>query len=232
MTRHLPIALLAGALLAAPAAAAERNYSVTDFNQIRITGPFKVRLTTGVAPFARASGSAAALDSVAIEVNGRILSVRRNSSARSGYPGQPAGPVEIEIGGHDLAIAGVIGSGSLDINAVKGMAFSLSVEGAGSARVGELAVDQLKLWIAGTGSASLAGSAKSGTLIVMGMAALDGSALTIDNVNLGAEGPSMVRLTVTDTAKVDAKGVSQIMLEGSPACTVKATGSATVSGCR
>ena len=42
----------------------------------------------------------------------------------------------------------------------------------------------------------------------------------------------MVRLTVTDTVNVDAKGVSQVELLGSPACTVTASGSATVSGCR
>ena len=220
------------AALASPATAAERNYTVTDFNQVRVTGPYKVRLTTGVAPFARASGSTGALDGVAIDVNGRILTVRRNPGASSGYPGQPAGPVEIEIGGHDLTIAGVVGSGSLDISAVRDMSFSLNVEGAGSARIGDVAVDQLKLWIAGTGSASLAGNAKSATLLVRGMSSLDGSRLSVDNATLGTEGPAMVRLTVSDTVKVDAKGVSQVELLGSPACTVTAAGSATVSGCR
>ena len=231
MRRHFPLLLLAAAV-ATPAAGAERSYTVTDFNQVRVTGPFKVRLTTGVAPFARASGSTAALDGVAIDVNGRILTVRRNPGASSGYPGQPAGPVEIEIGGHDLAIAGVIGSGSLDISAVRGMNFSLSVEGAGSARVGDVAVDQLKVWIAGSGSASLAGSAKSATFLVRGMSSLDGSGLSVAHATLGSEGPAMVRLMVTDTVKVDAKGVSQVELLGSPACTVAAAGSATVSGCR
>jgi hypothetical protein len=232
MNRPLHLALLGALIAGTPAKAAERNYTVTDFNQIRVIGPFKVRLTTNVAPFARASGNSAALDGVAIDVNGRVLTVRRNSSASSGYQGRPTGPVEIEIGGHDLASAGVIGSGSLDVSGVRGMAFSLSIEGAGAARVSDVAVDQLKVWIAGTGSASLAGAAKSATLLVRGMSALDGSALSIDNVTLGSEGPSMVRLTVTDTAKVDAKGVSQVELLGSPACTVKAAGSATVSGCR
>ena len=224
--------LLLAAAAAAPAAAAERNYTVTDFNQVRVTGPYKVRLTTGVAPFARATGSTAALDGVAVDVNGRILTVRRNPGSSSGYPGQPAGPVEIEIGGHDLTIAAVVGSGSLDIDAVRGMSFSLNVEGAGSACVGDVAVDQLKLWIAGTGSASLAGSAKSATLLVRGMSSLAASGLSVDHATLGSEGPAMVRLTVTDTAKVDAKGVSQIDLLGSPACTGTAAGSATVSGCR
>jgi hypothetical protein len=112
------------------------------------------------------------------------------------------------------------------------MAFSLTVEGAGSARIGDIAVDQLKVGIVGTGSAALAGSAKSGILLIRGMSSLEASGLSVDHATLGTEGPAMARLTVTDTVKVDAKGVSQIELLGSPACTVTAAGSATVSGCR
>ena len=78
-------------------------------------GPFKVRLATGVAPFAKASGgSPAALDSVTIDVQGRTLVVRSIRSSWSGYPGEAKGPVEVSIGTHALqygtgAFAGVRG---------------------------------------------------------------------------------------------------------------------------
>jgi len=42
-------------LLAAPAAATERTYSVTSFDRIRIDGPYQVSLKTNVAPFATPS---------------------------------------------------------------------------------------------------------------------------------------------------------------------------------
>jgi hypothetical protein len=233
MTRHLPCLLLAAvALASSPAAAADRNYTVTSFDQIRLNGPYKVRLTTGVAPYARASGTAQALDGVAIEVNGQILTVRRNSGSAPSYSGQPSGPVEIEIGTHDLRSASIVGAGSLDISAVRSLAFNLTVEGAGSARVGNLEVDQLKLWAAGTASASLAGTAKSATLLVRGVSSLDGAGLSVKDAIIGSEGPAMVRVSVSNTAKVDAKGASQVTLDGAPACTVAAAGSATVSGCR
>jgi hypothetical protein len=233
MTRHLPCLLLAAAALASSsAAAADRNYTVTSFDQIRLNGPYKVRLTTGVAPYARASGSTQALDGVAIEVNGQILTVRRNSGSTPSYSGQPSGPVEIEIGTHDLRSASIVGAGSLDISAVRSLAFNLTVEGAGSARVGNLEVDQLKLWAAGTASASLTGSAKSATLLVRGVSSLDGAGLSVKDAVIGSEGPAMVRVNVSNTAKVDAKGASQVVLDGQPACTVAAAGSATVSGCR
>ena len=65
--------------LAARADAATRNFGVSGFDRIRVEGPFKVSLATGVAPFAKASGgSPAALDSVTIDVQGRTLVVRSN----------------------------------------------------------------------------------------------------------------------------------------------------------
>jgi hypothetical protein len=78
MTLRILSLVAAAAALSAPALAADRNYSVTSFDRIRVDGPYRVVLTTGVAPFARASGPAAAIDSVSIEVQGRTLIVRRN----------------------------------------------------------------------------------------------------------------------------------------------------------
>ena len=40
------------------AMAAERTLSVTTFDRVRIDGPYKVKVTTGVSPFAKVSGSA------------------------------------------------------------------------------------------------------------------------------------------------------------------------------
>src|SRR3546814_19405145 len=62
IARHDPdpmnrIMLAALALTAtAPAQAAERRYTVTDFNRIRVDGPFVVTLATGKSPSATASG--------------------------------------------------------------------------------------------------------------------------------------------------------------------------------
>ena len=75
MNRHLLAAALAAVAAAVPASAAERNYTVTGFDRVRLDGPYRVRMTTGVAPFARATGSSAALDSISIEVQGQTLNV-------------------------------------------------------------------------------------------------------------------------------------------------------------
>ncbi|MFL6830173.1 MAG: hypothetical protein ACJ8D5_06085, partial [Sphingomicrobium sp.] len=84
------LAPIAVAALVSPANAATRNFGITSFEKVRVEGPFKVKLTTGVAPFASASGSPAAIDKVAIEMRGNTLLVHASSSSWGGYPGQGA----------------------------------------------------------------------------------------------------------------------------------------------
>ena len=231
MRFHLPLLALA-AVLAAPAAAATRNFGVSGFDRVRVDGPFKVTLSTGIAPFARASGPQAALDRVAVDVQGRTLVVRPARSSWGGYPGEAQGPVEIVIGTHELGSAWVNGAGSLTIDKVRGLSFDLSVQGPGLIGIQQADVDQLRIAIAGTGSVSLAGKAGKMTAIVRGVSSLDATGLVAKDAKIGAEGPATIKATVTNEAVVDGSGVATITLAGSPSCTAKLTGSASVSGCR
>jgi len=216
---------------AAPAGAATRNFGVSGFDRIRVDGPYKVKVTTGVPASAIASGPVRALDGVAIDVQGRTLVVRNARQSWGGYPGEASGPVEINIGTHDLSTAWLNGSGSVAINKVKGLSFDLSVQGSGSASIDSVDVDQFKLSIAGSGSVRLAGKAPKLTAIVRGISTLDAGGLSSKDAVIGAEGPASIRATVTNSAKIDAQGTAAIELAGEPSCTVRATGSATVAGC-
>lgn len=231
MRNRLPI-LFALALMAAPAGAETRNFGVSGFNKVRVDGPFKVRLTTGVAPFAQATGSARAIERVALDVRGQTLIVHTNQSSWGGYSGENVGPVEIAIGTHDLSAAALNGSGSLDINAVKGLAFDLSVQGSGGAAIAETDVDQLRVNVIGTASASLGGRAGKMTAIVRGISSLDAAGLTVKDATIGAEGAATVKAAVTNEVTIDGAGTATITLTGDPSCTVRAHGSASVSGCK
>ena len=226
------LALCTVALSASSAAAADRTLSVTTFDKVRIDGPFSVRLTTGVSPFARVSGSQAAIDAVSVDQQGRTLIVRGNPSSWGGnYPGKSRGRVEISVGTQDLAAAYVNGPGSLQIDRVKGLSFDLAVQGSGSASVADAKVDQMKVSISGVGTVSIAGSAPKLTALVRGTSALDASRLAVKDVTIGAEGPAQVRVTASNSAKVDARGVSSVEVGGGGACTVSAQGSAVITGC-
>src|SRR4051794_7216298 len=158
MRTRLPCLLLA-LIASTPSAAATRNFGVDGFDRIRVDGPYRVSLATGVAPFANASGTQAALDGVAIDVQGRTLVVHVSRSSWGGYPGDDQGPVEIKLGTHDLNAAYLNGAGSLQIDKVKSLSFELSVQGSGMATIGDTDVDQLNVGVVGSGSAALTGRA-------------------------------------------------------------------------
>jgi len=220
-------------LVAAPAGAAERNYSVTSFDRIRIDGPYQVTLKTNVAPFAKVTGTQAALDGVSIKVEGRTLVVRADSGGGwGGYPGESRGPVTINVGTHDLRTAYVNGPGALSIDKVKGLSFELAIQGSGTARIDDVNIDQLRIGLSGAGSTQLAGKALKMTATVRGTSTLDAEGLAVKDAVIGAEGPATVRASISGTAKVDALGLASVTLAGSPSCTVKAQGSSTVSGCK
>jgi hypothetical protein len=231
--RTLLIALTA--LLATwplPSDAATRNFGVNGFDRIRIDGPYKVTLATGVAPFATASGSPHAIDGVAIEVQGRTLIVRSNRSSWGGYPGQDSGPVEISIGTHDLTAAWLNGAGSLRIDRIEGLSFDVSVQGSGALSIAAADVDQLRVAMSGAGSATLAGRAGKLTAVVRGISSLDAGRLVAKDATIGAQGPATIAANVTNEASIDGSGVATITLGGNPACITKLVGSSSVSGCR
>lgn len=219
--------------VASPALGADRNLSVTTFDRVRVDGPYKVTVVTGVAPFARVSGSSSAIDAVSVDQQGRTLIVRSNPNAWGGrYPGEGRGPVQISVGTADLSEVWVNGSGSVAVDKIKGLSFNVSVQGSGNAAIGSANVDQLKIAMSGAGNVTIAGKAPKLTAIIRGTSVLDASALAVKDVTVGAEGPSQVRLNASGTAKIDARGVSEVEIAGGAACTVKAQGSAAVTGCR
>ena len=230
MRTFLIAAALAGS--AAPADAATRNFGITGFTKIRVEGPFKVSLATGVAPFARASGSGPALDRVEIDVRGDTLVVHPSASSWGGYPGADPGPVEISLGTHDLTNAWLSGPGSLVIDRVKGLSFALSVQGSGRTEIALAQADQMIVSLVGTGSAKLSGQGKRLTTLVRGISTLDAAGLAAPTATIAAEGAATIDANVTDSATIQASGPATIRLTGRPSCTLKVTGSTTVSGCR
>lgn len=225
--------LIAAALvaIAAPGAAGTRNFGITSFDKVRVDGPYKVQVTTGVAPFAKAIGSPAALDRISVDVEGDTLVVGSSVDSWGGYPGQDVGPVQILIGTHDLSAAWLNGSGTLAIDRVKGLSFGLSVQGSGAGEIGRADVDQLDVSVVGTASARLAGQAKKLTAVIRGISSLDAADLSVKDATLGASGSGTIAAKVTGSVTVDASGPATVRLTGGPSCTLRVEGSATVSGC-
>jgi hypothetical protein len=228
MTRTLPLGLLAFAA-AVPAAAAERTYSITDFDKVQVDGPYRVTLTSGRSSGARAEGSTEALDHVAIDVQGGTLRIRRNRSAWGSYPGAGAGPVTVTLNTRDLRGAAVVGSGSLDIDRAKGLRVDLSVSGSGRLNVAAVEADNLVVGLLGGGRITLAGRTRQLRATVQGSGDLAAAGLSADEAQIGSDTAGSVAVTVLKTARVTSTGAGDVEIAGSPACTVEAKGSGRVT---
>ena len=215
-------------LATAPAQAAERRYTVTDFDKIIVEGPFGVTVTTGKAPSAAASGSSDALERVSVDVQGRTLRIRPNRSAWGGYPGAQTGGVRIIVSTHDLRQAQLIGSGSLSIDKAKGLRFDAALSGSGRVSIGAVDADNLMLGALGTGRMEISGKARLARLTAQGAAAIDGTALLTEDAEVNAATSGDVAVGARRTAKVSASGAGNVEIIGSPACTVKASGAGLV----
>ncbi|MFL6857001.1 MAG: head GIN domain-containing protein [Allosphingosinicella sp.] len=222
MIRILPALLL---LLPAAAAAADRTYTVTDFDRVQVDGPYEVVVTTGGSSGARASGSQLALDAVTVEVSGGILRVHANRSAWGGYPGQPVEPARIRVATRELKGAVVRGPGSLAIDRVRGLRADLSLAGSGRLSVGAVDADQLIVSLLGAGRISLAGMAKQLHAAIQGSGDLDAVALKVDDAQVDAQTSGIVAFEARRAVTLTANGPGDVAIAGNAACTIKATGS-------
>jgi hypothetical protein len=223
------ISLLCLFALASPALAAERRYSVIDFDRVEVLGPYKVTLATGLTSSARASGSPAALDRLSIDVQGRTLRVRASASAWGGYPGSGSGPATIALTTRDLQAVTVNGSGALAVDKARGLKLSVSVIGSGQLSIAALDSDNLIVNLFGSGTATLKGKARSMRVELHGTTGLDAAGLTAADAQIIADSSGQTSLAVSRSASIVATGAGDVAIHGKPACTVKSSGSGEVN---
>lgn len=220
---------LAGLAAAMPSSAAERRFSVTSFERIRVDGPFDVRVQTGLGAGARASGDTRAVDGVSVRVEGRTLIVARDAAAWGGWPGESVGQAVVTLSTPALDTAWLNGPGTLSIDRMKGARVQIAISGAGAVAVERIEAERLELGVSGAGEARVAsGSALILKALARGTGGIAADGLVARDLEVVADGVGAVRLRAERTAKVSARGSVDVAVTGDPACTVQATGSATV----
>jgi hypothetical protein len=219
MTRIL-ILLASLIVTLAPADAADRRFAVTDFNRVVVEGPYVVRLVVGRSSTAVASGSAAALDRLTLDVSGQTLRIRRNRHYWGGNPGAQEGTLTIELATRSLLSARLIGPGSLDVQRLEGLRADLIVEGSGRLSAGEVAADNLTLGIVGSGRLQLSGTVKALVANIQGSGDLVAPALRAETATINSVTSGSVEVQVDRAATVTASGTGSVAITGEPACTI------------
>lgn len=212
--------LLVLAAAATPAGAAERRYSLTDFDRVRVEGPYEVRIISGGSSGATATGDAAGLDHVSVDVEGRTLRIRPNRNAWGASKNVSPGPVRVEVTTRSVRSATVIGSGRLAIDRVSGLRVDVAVSGSGSLSVAAADADRLDAGLLGAGSIALAGKAKEFRATLQGSGGLDAASLHALDAELSLDTSGSVSVGAERTAKVRAHGTGDTQILGAATCTV------------
>jgi len=210
-----------GLLIAAPAQAGTRGFTITSFDAIRVDAPVSVVLTTGAGASARAEGDQKALDRLKVDVSGRLLTVTMERP-RPGEKSGGAATVRLSTGALQRVV--LTGGGSVAINRIKGLSAQIVLGGNGDVSAGDVQLDRLEVALAGGGRVSLAGKAGVANIRVNGPGSVAAEPLRVQQASIVNEGPGSVALTADGSAKIVTSGSGDISVAGKAACSVENRG--------
>ncbi|MBV2147028.1 DUF2807 domain-containing protein [Sphingobium sp. AS12] len=216
----------AALLIATPAAAATRGYTITSFDAIRLDAPVSVVITTGAGASARAEGDQALLDRLNVTVSGRLLTItmiRPRPGEKSG------GAATLRLSTGDLSRIVLTGGGSVTVSRMKGLRGDIVLGGNGDVSVAAVDLDRIDLSLAGGGRATLTGRTGVANIRVSGPGAVAGDALRARQATLANDGPGSIALTADVTAKITATGSGDVTVNGKPACSVDNRGTGRIA---
>jgi hypothetical protein len=222
--------LLFALMLALPtsAMAGERGYSVTDFERIRVIGPFIVDVETGKGPSVRATGSPDSLERVSVEMQGRQLTIKPNRAAWSGWSGKTFAAARLKVTVPMLTVVALQGTGSVTISRLRSARLLATIDGSGSLSVKRVEADRLDAQVIGAGQMTLAGAVKNLFVTGSGAASFAGDSMTANDVQMTWQSSGNATLGAQRTAKIASTGSGLVTIIGKPACTVNANGAGEV----
>jgi Putative auto-transporter adhesin, head GIN domain len=226
--RSYAVAALGALLGSAPAFAADRNFTVTDFDRVEIDGAFTVAVETGKSASVRASGTTAGVEQMLVEVRGRTLRIRPKRANWGGWPGERPPAPKIRVTVPFLRDATLQGSGALSVTKMRAGTVRVFQLGGGQISVAAIEADQLIVGQSGAGLITLSGKALTGKVSSDGSGRIEAAKLTISDMTLTSSSAGTLTLLATRSAKVTSIGAGEIIILGKAACTVSATGSGEV----
>ena len=225
--RFVQSAVAAALIAAAPAAAAERDFTVGNFTELGVVGPYDVTVTSGKAPGVRAYGDAADLDQLKVEVrSGRLeIGPRDRKTWRLLHLSKP-GKLQVTV--PSLTGVGLAGSGDVVVDRLRGGRVSLDVAGSGNLNVGVIDGRAAKLSIAGSGDIMAAGHCDSADLSVAGSGDIRAGGLKCQTASVSVAGSGDVSVNASRTAKVSIMGSGDVTVTGGARCDISKMGSGDV----
>jgi len=204
-----------------------RNYTVGNFQQIEVAGPYDVEVRTGGNPGVSAQGPEKVLERVEVAVEGDKLVIRsRHEGGFFHFGFYSHGNVHFVVTVPQLSAASLTGSGDVKVDKVEGKGFDGSITGAGDLSIGAVEVQSLKLSITGSGDVKAgAGKAQAAEYAITGSGDLDARAVDSPQIRASIAGSGDVRAHGSGTADVSIMGSGDVYVTGGAKCNVSKGGS-------
>jgi hypothetical protein len=177
---------------------------------------------------ARVTGDLNDLDSVSAVVSGQTLRISSAAFAW-GRQSKAHGPVTVYITTPQLRSATLSGSGALDIKTIRAARLDLGLVGSGSLSADSLTVEALLAQLSGPGRMMLRGKVAQATLQAQGSGEIDADGLVAQDIKVTSQGATSIRADARRAANITAAGSGSVDVTGKPACSVRNTGSASVT---
>lgn len=219
------VLLLAPILLTIGAAAPdERGFMLSEFDRIRVDGPFDVRVITTGPSGGKATGSRRAIDRVRLRVDGMTLVVTTDTRGYEGYGRETGGPATVTVRGQRLRAAFVNGGGSLTIEAMRAQRIDLGVNGSGRLDVRGIETDQLNASLTGTGTIAASGRALRARFASNGAGGIDATGLAVNDLTIVSQSAGNGSFSARNTADVTALGIGSVTVTGNATCRTRGPG--------
>ncbi len=238
MTRILTIAAAALAASAChsgadaenrdPGSSVTRTYQLGAFDKIEVAGPYEVKVATGGAPGASATGGGNLLDETEVVIENGTLKIRAKKHKGMRFNWGKRGKAEFTVTTAMLHGAGIAGSGGISVDKIDGD-FKGEVAGSGDLRLAAVNGGAVEFAIAGSGNIGAAGKAASTKVEIAGSGDVDASGLAAKTADVSIAGSGKVRAQASDTAKVEIMGSGDVAITGGAKCNVSKAGSGNVT---
>lgn len=199
----------------------ERVRALGSFTQMRIDGPFDVKLTQGSTDQATVVADDNIEPLVETVVEGEVLVVRMKREA--GFTTRSAPLVRLEA--RNLQAVSLVGSGDLNVERFKGDSLSLNLIGSGDAHLGLVELRDFKVSISGSGDVQVAGRADQQSWAINGSGDVDARSLTGRSVKVNLNGSGDVALGVCDQLDAQLSGPGDLSYAGRPQLRQSVSGS-------
>lgn len=199
----------------------EKVRSLAAFSQLRIDGPFDVKLSQAGSDQATvvADDNIEPLIETVVEGDALVVRMRRDA----GFTTRSV-PV-VRVGARALQSIAIHGSGDLGVDSFKADSLGLNIDGSGDAHFGLVELKELNVSIGGSGDVRLAGRAEQQNWRISGSGDVDARALAGRAAKASLSGSGDVDLGVTEQLDVQLSGSGDLSYAGRPQLRQSVSGS-------